>query len=71
MICQAKRPPFLLFLLLFLLLPPSFFRTNTERREQGLPETTELPPAYTLGAAAFSKFVATTTTYPHEVVRTR
>lgn len=44
---------------------------NEKRRARGLAESEELPPAYTLGAAAFSKFLATTATYPHEVVRTR
>lgn len=46
-------------------------RNNLERAEKGLEPTTQLPPVYTLGAAAVSKFIATTTTYPHEVVRTR
>jgi len=46
-------------------------RNNEKRRAQGLKESGDLPPAYTLGAAAFSKFIATTATYPHEVVRTR
>ncbi|KAM3577434.1 hypothetical protein VYU27_000597 [Nannochloropsis oceanica] len=46
-------------------------RNNERRSSQGLKESEDLPPAYTLGAAAFSKFIATTTTYPHEVVRTR
>ncbi len=46
-------------------------RNNEKRRAKGLAESAELPPAYTLGAAAFSKFLATTATYPHEVVRTR
>lgn len=44
---------------------------NEQRRARGLADSQELPPAYTLGAAAFSKFLATTATYPHEVVRTR
>lgn len=46
-------------------------RNNEKRRAEGLKDSSDLPPAYTLGAAAFSKFVATTATYPHEVVRTR
>lgn len=46
-------------------------RNNRERAEKGLEPSNQLPPVYTLGAAAFSKFVATTSTYPHEVVRTR
>lgn len=52
--------------------PPQNQHSNNERRrERGLADSEELPPAYTLGAAAFSKFLATTATYPHEVVRTR
>jgi Mitochondrial carrier protein len=37
----------------------------------GLPQTDRLPPAQYFTAAAFCKFFATVTTYPHEVVRTR
>ncbi|TFJ88619.1 hypothetical protein NSK_000188 [Nannochloropsis salina CCMP1776] len=46
-------------------------RNNDKRRAEGLEAKEDLPPTFTLAAAAFSKFVATTTTYPHEVVRTR
>lgn len=49
----------------------STYSNNESRRARGLADSEELPPAYTLGAAAFSKFLATTATYPHEVVRTR
>lgn len=41
------------------------------REQQGMPRDASLPPIQYLGAAAISKFLATITTYPHEVVRTR
>ena len=44
---------------------------NQKREEQGLPPSDELTPVQTLSCAAVSKFIATSLTYPHEVVRTR
>jgi solute carrier family 25 protein 33/36 len=46
-------------------------RKNTERHNEGLPPTRELSKASYFWAAAGAKLLASISTYPHEVARTR